>query len=304
MPSSTSSSETPRLERGLRLRLLAVLVLVPSLGVGSFQVAGTPGDLPETTFWAQKSLWSASFDLVIAGDSRAYQGISPDEMGSSFPQSARGNFGFQNAVLTPAYLNRVRSLISRDAPDPMIVLALTPHSLTMRHADFNGFTDWRAREHLRLLALPAFGWLNQFFKRLSVFELAVMVRDRSMFVGASYFEDGWVAGRHGLPVDVQSDFQENEISEELVDSLIEIVGEWTEGGVRVFALLMPSSPSVHELEITLSGLDVDSLEAKLGAAGAVWLNPSGRYESYDGSHFTALSARMFSRWLGVTIASW
>lgn len=50
--------------------------------------------------------------------------------------------------------------------------------------------------------------------------------------------------------------------------------------------------------------DPEELFRRLNIAGARWLDPSNSYQSYDGSHLAASSARVLSWWLGSSLDDW
>ena len=72
--------------------------------------------------------------------------------------------------------------------------------------------------------------------------------------------------------------------------------DWTRRGIRVFGVMPPAYGPRVALEDSLLGFDGTAFAAAFAAAGGTWLD-TGRenYETYDGSHLTAPSAREFSR---------
>ncbi len=299
MRSSTSSSDARLVPRAL-----ALLVLVPTLLLGTFQVLRIPGDLTEDVFWARKVEWGDTFDIVIAGDSRTYRGISPEQLATFFPAARIGNFGFSSAALAGPYVERIRSLLSPTSSRPTVVLAVTPYSLTERATLENGFIS-QPSGGPPLRSAAWIGWCRQFVAPLSLDEIAVMLRDRSIFVGGNiYHEDGWVESTSpvysALPAFdwARVDFEGNPVSPLLLAGLGDRVRDWTAQGVEVFAFVMPVTPELEDLEARLSGFDVERVAEALRSAGAVWLTPPGGFETYDRSHLTAPSAIEFSRWLG------
>jgi hypothetical protein len=186
-----------------------------------------------------------------------------------------------------------------------VVLAVTPHALTDRALRINGYAALAGAPNRRLAAIAWLSWVRRFFAPLSVDEIAVMLRDRSAFVGANvYHDDGWVestATRYAVPPAfdwARTDFEGNAVSPILIAALAERVRAWRTEGVEVYAFVMPVDTELARLEERLSGFDRNAVAATLQGAGAVWLTPPDGLTTYDGSHLTSSSAVGLSRWLG------
>ncbi len=290
--------------------LVFALALIGVAGYVGPQVKSR--EVVTASFWARKLRAPADFDLVVVGDSRAYRGLNPD-----LGQGLRGfNFAFSNGALTPDYLRTAAAKLRPDGRR-ILVLAITPHSLTPRAAISNGYVDllrrddweidWaiRAEKGMRWTAPWTAGALGEFltsFDRNAPNEAA---RNPE-----TYHSNGWVSSP--LPADpdpdltiYERDFRGNQVTQKNLEDLYRTISDLDRGGVTVLAFLMPSCAGMESLEDRLSGLgDRRDFAEKMFEAGANWRTYDGPpTQTYDGSHLNQKEAELVSRWLARQVSS-
>ncbi len=263
-------------------------------------------------FWDEKLRLPAQYDLLVAGDSRVYRGVVPEVLEAALGGQA-ANLGFSGLGYEERYCDYVQGLLRPDGRR-IVILSITPSSLTSRSARENGFLD--AVGHRPRWGAAA-RWLNGPFHRrfepFTYFEILEMLGLRAQqFV---YFEDyratGWVASDQ-QPRDptragpsYREFFHGNPVDARVSKALLERVRRWAGAGIRVVALRMPIGTSLHQIEREESGMDWDGFRSAFQAAGGKWLgdfSADPAFPTYDGSHLTANSAEAFSRAVAAAIS--
>lgn len=262
--------------------------------------------------------WKAVANIVLAGDSRVYRGLSP----TPFAETLGGrcvNFGFSSAGYTADYLDAVERVVSEKQGPPLVVLGVTPWSLTPRAAHANGFTE--AERESRENQLPA-----RWRRRVAMIEDALRPyeverlwygarlsdRYKSRAIEKNYRQefgaDGWVASDY-LPHRPQrgvqtarADHAHNLCDPAVLAQLATRVRQWRTRGWRVVGFRPPAPDEVQRLADELSGYREDDVARAFTAAGAEWISlPGSEFETYDGAHLTAAAARRLSLQLAKTI---
>ena len=269
--------------------------------------------MDEERFYTRKAGWPAEkLDMLIAGDSRIYRGVSPAEMGKLFPGWRIRNFGFSSGSYSALFMNAIERLVDPASSNRVIVLGITPYSLTGGGMYWNQFNEEIKRRRTevweRLFVQPAL----TFFKPLTLRELERGLKGQLMPKGIRYYQrfeaDGWVAS-HKDPEDPEeafseyvSNFRKNPVVDRYVEDLVTTTRSWTAKGIRVFAFRPPTTDKMVELENRLSGFNETDLVRRLASSGVVWIpTANARYHSYDGSHLDETSALRFSRDLAIAI---
>ncbi len=254
-------------------------------------------------FWAHKMGWHERFDVVLAGDSRVYRGVSPEEMTRQLPGYRIGNYGFSSAGYGKEYLARLPGLLAPESSHKTLVLGITPNDLDERSAnEDNGFLSLLKRNPLDLTAERVLGPVLGFFRPYSLSDVARAITCKRKGYYQDYRPSGWVAS-FKLPED-QTDtlrayrerWQSHKLSPAIQSGLLAKVNHWHRQGIRVYGFYPPTSQALHDLEITMSGFDEQEFKARFERAGGIWIDVELRkYHSYDGSHLRNDSAISFSR---------
>ncbi len=301
--------------------LALVLLAVAAWGRARFTPATISGQ-SEFGFWQKKILATGPYPIVIAGDSRVYRGAAPEQLaeGLGVPVERILNFGFSANGYGDRYLERLDELIGGGEPR-MLILSITPGSLTPNSFERNGFLDWDARfagdrSSFGRLKRQATSWLEEIarlppLRPIDERELRQLIGQRR--TPRAYYQEyrptGWVASRteendQSFYIErFHRKFSGNTVSASAIENLLEAVHRWRERGIEVYGIRMPLGGALRETEDELSGIDWPGLVAAFNAAGGTWIDlPLEGYETYDGNHLLADEARRFSFDLGRAIA--
>jgi hypothetical protein len=258
--------------------------------------------LPSDTFWMSKAFNTKTYDIVLAGDSRVFRGISPGEMQYLLKGLTIFNFGFDHNGYSDQYLKAVDKLINRSSNFKAVVLGISPQSLTLEAAGRNGFLSLRKVGHFeRFVRLHLSRYLD-IVKPYNFYSLYSLIHDKTQM---KYIQDlradGWAASRKEPETPnyqigrYKGRFDNNKVSVQLEDQLFKYIRAWTKEGTCVFGLRIPTSAAMLALENSQSGFNRQEFIQKFEAAGGVWLDFNlTAYHSYDGSHLRADAARAFS----------
>lgn len=279
-------------------------VLMAALG---FMRPGSSGDtgMNIDLFWNSKISWKSKFDMVVVGDSRIEYAISPAEMEKIFPDFVIGNYGFQANLYTDDYLDAIAKTLNPESNNKIVVIGVTPLSLSLRISERNRFIERSELSGLDRFLFRRVPKVADFFRpaRDEMFNL-LLGKQKTDELKFEISPDGWLAAHpeqerrqetlDGYKQKFSSD--EGKVSAESFNTLVNRVKTWTGSDIKVFAFRPPTAPEMVALENELSGYDEEYISTKLRDAGAVWLNfEEGSYESFDNSHLYKESAIMFSR---------
>ncbi|MFH2094098.1 MAG: hypothetical protein ABIJ16_00250 [Bacteroidota bacterium] len=246
-------------------------------------------------FWVKKTHCASEYNTVIIGDSRAYRGVSPSEMEEEFPGLKVLNFGYSSGGLNDFMFDEAVKKIDTDCKEPVIILAVAPHTLIDLEND--------NAHYLEQLALPR----EEVLEKLYLFPLLrffTPVDPETLFKGESqdnyrqvFYDNGWVASYKDVEdtleavVSYREIYSKFQVSQERVDEMVRQVKAWSDSGYYVFAFRPPVSWSMKMLEDSLSGYDEAVIRNHIETAGGVWIPLNGYvFHSYDGSHLHRDSA--------------
>lgn len=256
-------------------------------------------------FWQLKLCQPPTNDIVLAGNSRVYLGLSPHHMSKACSNQRVFNFGFVACSLDRRYLEHAVSLLAPDSPNPTLVLGLCPHVL-IKPGGNNGYKYWASQE------LPERGSLLQQIWRDNLSGKAFIKTNARNLLNLArglplnrYFDNGWEAC---LPLRKPSDryikvaarlAQNKQVNPGMVDELLEVTSELHQRGVTVLAYRPPSAAHLCQLEENSSGLDFEDFTQRFQQVGGRWLhiNPE-EYRTFDGAHLDFRNAARLSQEIG------
>jgi hypothetical protein len=279
-------------------RPVAAALLASALifGVVPFREHRTEAERLE--FFCNKFKWGPEFDIVLAGDSRVLNGLSPAAMAPGLPGLRIANFAFGARGLEPRYLEAAARLLRADSRTRTIVVGISPRALTKAAVTNGEFEALSRLKGVKLLEAIYAEKVADHFSPLDIQQLSGAQRIRLL---RSWLPDGWMSADMAprLPTmqikSYRTFFARSPVAPEIVDAVIATVAGWTARGIRVVGARLPSTPAMRALEDEVSGFDADTFEARLERAGGTWMDfPEGSWESFDGSHLTPASARVLS----------
>ena len=255
-----------------------------------------PAGISREQFWSIKLGWSQEFDLVAAGDSRILCDISPCAMRGVSPNQNIANFGFNYVGFDKDYLTGIMRRLNPKSTRKVIVLGITPRSLTPLNQRVSGYREESGRPLWRTMLNSHVGGLLTSFRPIAIQGIVKQTNSKD------FYPDGWMAVRMNPPnpaADIpvyQAIFNRNAVSESIVDKLIATVQQWRRQDVRVFAFRPPVTEEMFAIENQRSGFRERDFRRRFAEAGGIWLTfDSSRYRVCDGSHLDAESAKVFSR---------
>ncbi len=265
--------------------------------------------LPVAQFWAMKVKWPAAFDVVLAGDSRTLTNLSPATMQQALPGRRIANFGFPRCAWDEPYLEAVDRLLDPSATRRVIVIGITPLSLTPLAKEANRFKEYGEKDNFELYQHL---WAGEAFHYLRGFAwghlLQSLGEDRRV-VFSERFDDGW-SGLTQQPYDPKASledyketFDNNQVLADMQDALLQRVGTWNEAGVVVYGYRPPVPSWTLQME-EKSGFDEGAFVQRFTQAGGRWLDLPFKenYKTSDGSHLVPESAITFSKLFAQTLA--
>jgi hypothetical protein len=294
-------------ERSVRTLLvaLALIVLVGFLFSGRRE-PGRESDLVEERFWALKSRFlKAEHNVVVCGDSRVYRGISPAAMNSALPDFKIVNFGYSAGGLDRLMLKSAEALLDPKAKFRIIVLGVTPTSLTPFAAENEQYLSLMRKPYSEMFEsiyfLPIKTFLMPIFPR-EIKGLLSGTRTKSDGYHLIFHDDGWVESWYEVPrpeeqlSSYRARFESYQVSSDLCRDVLQVVREWKSRGIQIFGYRPPATRAMVALEDSMSGFREAEFIKEFMNAGGIWLsfNPDD-YVSYDGSHLDADSAKKLSR---------
>lgn len=258
-------------------------------------------------FWINKRFDSeGKMDIVLAGDSRVLRGLSPSAISEFLPGRRIINYGFDANGYTAAYLEAIESTLDSLSDNRAILLSITPQSLAPRASRRNGFLSISQKGDYDLFVDRHLARYIEFFRPYPLEYYWYKLRGvRQTLYTQNFQPDGWIAS-YKEPEDTlyqirryQGRFDNNQVSDEIVNRLNKFVKHWSNQGIDVYGIRLPTSEPMLTLEDSASGFNESSFKIAFIDAGGKWFGiPSGLYKSYDGSHLHEESARRLSQELG------
>lgn len=287
-----------------RIFMVSCLAALLILAVGALKWRyGVEHGVDKNMFWSGKIFWNKQFDVVMAGDSRTYRGLSPAIFQQILGAHQRiGNFGFSSCGFGAQYLSQVGNLFDPASHQKKLILGITPGALTVGNATVNnGYLNLVRQDVKDLVIMHQFGPLLSFFDPLGPTDISSILHHGKTGYFQQYHPDGWIASAK-IPEHPDealgpyiATWQQQKVSPQVVASLLDRVSGWTKQGVQVFAFSPPTSAALHEIERRMSGFDPEDFKKRFEQAGGIWLDiQPGKYHSYDGSHLREDGARRLS----------
>ncbi len=268
-------------------------------------------------FWSNKSKPAHPCDMVLVGDSRVCIGLSPAAMEEGMEEGMEEyrvfNFGFDGTGFSDMFLERAEGLLEASSGKKIIVLGITPHSLTPSAARSNQFLEQKKEKGVDAWidgkVRPALKYFDPMDSH-AIF-LALTGRKREYILYHHHHIDGWMASRQvphaqkGTLAHYRRLFNNNRVSRALIDQVMDSTRTWAAKGIKVFAFSPPTTVEMIALEKEVSGFDEASFRERFKSAGGIWLDVDQTgYSSFDGSHLDEESAIKFSRDLAEMIKSY
>ena len=238
--------------------------------------------------WTRKK-----YDLIIAGDSRIYRGVSTRPFEDELNIRAI-NLGFSSGQFETRMFELVDEKLNFGSNDKSIVLGITPHSLTRASVPnghikrIKGYSDEEVMEYLYMLEF------KKHFSSINFLELyrKIAYQKQVNYITEPKKSEGWIASDYlnrqpySAIKSYRKIFKNKTIDEKILNDLLFQVKKWYDSGIKVYGFLPPSSPNIETIERIYSGFSDSMIIRKFIENGGRWILLDNIYESYDGSHLT------------------
>ena len=255
--------------------------------------------LSESIFWNNKINDNNKYNFIIIGDSRAYRGVSTNEIEKIIPKSEVKNLGFSSGGFNDDVFGLVDKYIDTTKNNNIVLACLTPYSMT--NSAFGG-------GHLKSLRKKTNydRWMiNNIYEKLRFFDPIIPTELAARFFEMGYFHNyhksGWVESykfpiERDMSLDIyKNQFKNNKFENKVFDAFLLNIEKLINKNVKVYVVRMPVYDKLKSVENDFSGFDENYVITKIRESGGSWLNiQDSLYNTYDGSHLDGKSAKLFS----------
>jgi len=255
-------------------------------------------------YWARKAQWEQCADVVLAGDSRTLIGLSPVEMRKHLTGSEIYNYGFGGVRFSSRYMDEVEEILKPDSENKIIIMGISPYSLTKRSAATGTFTKVQSMSDVDLFLNIHFAPLIYLFQPISFNKILRQFNPSCARVHKekTFFANGWLAvykepvSKRKALRNYEMYYKERQVDTNSIDKLVGYVEEWVQQEIKVYGFIPPSCEKMYELESEMSGLDKEYLIKNFREAGGIWIKTDKcAYDSFDGSHLQDYAAIRFTK---------
>lgn len=273
---------------GLGAAFLVYLFFVKGVSFAKIKEAASVKEM-----WAAKATTHKDLDFVVIGDSRVYRGFNP-EVVQQKTQLKGINLGFSSAGFSTPLFDLAEKHLKSAGPR-IIVIGLTPHSLTDEAAANKHLMEWVKKpfsERQTILLLEPF----IIFASSEVLSLDntdpnyIQNYTRSGFVASDYKTRNQAEALKSY----RETFTKYGLSKNVIETLKGQIAKWKAEGIQVYFYIPPVAEELHKLEDELTGFYSSEIPASLVQAGAEQIPLSNNWISYDGSHLIAEHANRLS----------
>ena len=286
-----------------RVIITVLLALLFSASIGIYYHTLPTREI-EKKFFTYKIHSSNTYQLIVAGDSRVYRGVSSKILEDSLKLSSF-NLGFSSAVFEKKLYNLIEKKIDKTSNKKVIILGITPLSL-MNSKNPNGhifrINKMKKEEVIDYLYLFP---LKKFFSPtnpISLYDKVILKKKPLRNYNQDFkIKEGWVASDYEKrdPYfalrSYKKTFSSRMYDKVMVQHLKAHVKMWKTQGIEVYGFIPPSSINMEELERNKSRFNDTLVIKQLLNAGAKWIRLDSIYHSYDGSHLIKKDAETLSK---------
>lgn len=264
-------------------------------------------EIKKNRYWVIKTRSTERYPVVFGGDSRVFRGISPEDFSAGFGGIQSYNYAYWANGYGRDYLKGLENKIDTSSEVKLIILGLTPHSLTEKTAQSPHYHWELSRAKENVMQTIYFSTIQEIFAPYKVNELLKRITGKSKPSNyrITYHPNGWVESYWIVPDTSYSArfykdlFEGDPVSDEVISGLLEFVRKWTAMGIHVAAFRPPTSHTLRYYEQERGGFSEEEFVKRFKEAGGIWIDVDpDRYQTFDGSHLDHNSARRLSADLG------
>ena len=265
--------------------------------------------LDREIFWITKTFTSKKYNIVIAGDSRAYRGLSPEDILIPLSKDLDAiNLGYSSGGFDRSYRSFILSKLKAYSELKVLILGITPHSLTSDGLDNGHFHEVLSTPTIDRLKTLYLSPITSFFEPREFKSISKVFKTSISGNYEKLHSNGW-AESDNLKGDTlkalenySKVFNGNLVNQAGIDGLMDWVDSLSQNGIYIIGFRPPSTAEMRALEDSLSGYKEKDIKAAFISRGGHWIDFKDKdYKSYDGSHLRADDARKLSREIGKAI---
>jgi hypothetical protein len=247
--------------------------------------------------WTKKK-----YDLLIAGDSRIYRGISTKPFEDELGVNAL-NLGFSSGQFEDHMFDLIDEKLIKNSGNRTIILGITPNSLFSSSYPnghirrIKNYKDEEVLEYLYLLDFKKYfgsvGDVNIHQKLFSDHQNNYIIEPKK--------DEGWIASdyHHRLPNHALKSYGDvlrgKSLDSTILENFYSKIEEWVNEGIEVYGFIPPSSPNIETLERSLTDFNDQAIIKEFINSGGKWIRLENYYQSYDGSHLAEKDALRLSK---------
>ena len=199
--------------------------------------------LRKQQYWMAKGRNTNTYPVVFGGDSRVFRGLSPKHFSSEFMDLAAYNYAYWSNGYGKDYLEGLEAKVDSGADTRMIILGLSPHTLTRKAARCDHYRDVMKRSGERGFVSAGMNRINEVFTPFKALDLTAKMSGKAKASGVriTYHSDGWVESYWIVPDTAHAAqfykdiFKDNPVDQEVIKGLLDFVRRWTRMGIHVVA---------------------------------------------------------------------
>ena len=293
MTSFTSNSNPPKPRPMLVLLCSAIAV------VSFAMVRPKPTSFSNPSwYWQAKVEWKKCANIVLAGNSRTYRGLSPVEFEKVLGGTAV-NAGFSSGTYSKEYCDYLETLFDEDDSTPNILVAgITHNAICDLDRKNNGFLTALKKSNESTISAKQNKQTREY---AAMFESLVKVflhPNNDNYI-QEFFDNGWVASdykikdiNYGL-LSYKRHFEQGKYlcNDQELNDAVSLLTKLSTKGIDVYCLWLPTSPPMLKLENERSGMHRNTIGEACNKHDLSWISFSNTdFTSYDGSHLDSDSA--------------
>ncbi len=290
--------------------ILTLLLSLVVLAIIAFITNNKMDDENYKALFVHKVFTKQKYDIIIAGDSRIYRGISAEIIGDKLHLSAL-NLGFSSGGHSKLLFDLIDKHLNNNSPNKIIILGITPASLTDRAAENGHIKRILNRKKEEVLEYEYLFPIKLFFAPTTPYRIRKKLRNKPSndYRQEFHTDDGWIASWYDSPIPYRAlksykdKFIKMKPENEIIQALYKKVSEWKSKGIKVYGFFVPSSKNMNELEKVVADFNSDKFLKGFLNAGGYWINIENQYSSFDGSHLEKESAIRLSKEIAQKISN-
>jgi hypothetical protein len=252
-------------------------------------------------YWQAKVEWKKCANIVLAGNSRTYRGLSPVEFERVLGGTAV-NAGFSSGTYSKEYCDYLETLFDEDDTTPNILVAGITHGALCDLNSSNGFTSALKKSKESTLTGEQQQQTEEYNRALESLVAVYCSKQNENYI-QEFFLNGWVASDYIIHNKTKyvDQFKSKLINgqRQCIASEVQMIVEWfssiQSSGVAVICVWLPTCTEMSKVEDVYSRVKRDEVQKLFVDGGLTVLSyDDNQFTSYDGSHLSEGSAAYLS----------